>query len=63
MSKAYKHGQVRANEKISVKFIPGEITALVGHNGAGKTTLLKQIIGIVRPDEGTITYQGHSFIN
>ncbi len=63
VSKAYKHGQVRANEKISIKFVSGEITALVGHNGAGKTTLLKQIIGIIRPDGGTITYQGHSFTN
>ncbi|NGY87858.1 ATP-binding cassette domain-containing protein [Bacillus megaterium] len=32
----------------------GEIVFLVGPNGAGKTTLVKIILGLSRPDEGTV---------
>lgn len=63
LSKTYRKGRIQANNEISIRFEPGVITALTGHNGAGKTTLLKQIMGIIRPDSGTITYRGHSFIN
>ncbi|GHP13613.1 ABC transporter ATP-binding protein [Lentilactobacillus fungorum] len=62
ISKNYKHGRINANKNITVDFSPGEITALTGHNGAGKTTLLKQIMGVVKPDSGSITYRGISFI-
>ncbi len=37
----------------------GEVHALVGENGAGKSTLMNIITGAVRPDEGTIEWQGH----
>lgn len=43
--------------------MPNEVIALIGHNGAGKTTLLNQIVGNVKPDSGTITYNGISFID
>lgn len=62
ISKSYKRGKKKANKNISISFIPGEISALTGHNGAGKTTLLQQIMGINKPDQGSITYRGHSFI-
>jgi zinc transport system ATP-binding protein len=33
---------------------PGEIVTLIGPNGAGKTTLVKLVLGILRPDSGTL---------
>lgn len=62
ITKMYKHGQVMANSDITTSFYPGQITAVIGHNGAGKTTLLNQIIGVVKPDSGNITYRGYSLI-
>lgn len=61
LSKYYKKGKVMANNNISTTFSPYEVTAIVGHNGAGKSTFLNQIIGIVKPTEGDITYNGDSF--
>jgi ABC-type sugar transport system ATPase subunit len=40
---------VKAVDKVSIDFHPGEIHALMGENGAGKSTLLKIITGIYQP--------------
>ena len=61
ITKTFNNNKIIANDNISTQFIPGKITALTGHNGAGKTTLLNQIMGIVRPNKGSITFAGHSF--
>lgn len=63
LSKTYRKGKIKANDNITVTLMPNEVTALIGHNGAGKTTLLNQIVGNVKPDRGTITYNGISFID
>ena len=55
-------GKTRANDDISVRLIPGEVTALIGHNGAGKTTFLNQIVGLTKPDAGSIMYDGTDLI-
>ena len=36
----------------------GKIVTLIGANGAGKSTLLRSIMGLVKPDNGAITYNG-----
>lgn len=36
----------------------GELLALTGRNGSGKTTLLRTLAGLVRPDAGTVCWQG-----
>ena len=39
---------------VSFEVAPGEFCALIGPNGSGKTTLLKTILGLVRPQAGTV---------
>ena len=43
---------------VSGSFAQGSMTAVVGPNGAGKSTLLKGLIGLLRPMEGTIEFDG-----
>ncbi len=47
-----------ANDGVDLDVAPGSVVGLLGHNGAGKTTLVNQVVGIVRPDEGTIHVDG-----
>jgi branched-chain amino acid transport system ATP-binding protein len=57
----YKHfGGVYAVAGASFDVQPGTVTALIGPNGAGKTTLFNIITGFLRPDQGSISYAGHS---
>jgi lipopolysaccharide export system ATP-binding protein len=36
----------------------GEIVGLLGPNGAGKTTTFRAVVGLVRPDQGSVTFRG-----
>ena len=51
-------GRQTAVEGLSLTVNPGEIFGLLGHNGAGKTTTLKMIVGLLRPDRGTVRIFG-----
>src|SRR4249919_2622678 len=51
-------GPVRAVRSLSLDVRVGEVHAICGHNGAGKSTLVKSLVGLVRPDEGTIRLDG-----
>jgi ABC-2 type transport system ATP-binding protein len=55
--KAYRRG--RAVDGIDLTVAPGERVAVLGPNGAGKTTTLLMCLGVVQPDEGTVTVAGH----
>lgn len=45
-------------DSVSLRAVPGRVTALVGPNGAGKSTLLKCLIGLVKPEKGAILRYG-----
>lgn len=57
-SLAKRFGGVRAVEDLSFEVAPGSVHSIIGPNGAGKTTLLNLLSGIVRPDQGTILFEG-----
>ena len=43
---------------LDLRIARGRVTALVGPNGAGKTTFIKSVLGLTRPDAGTLTFDG-----
>ena len=58
LAKAYKKRRVVNGVTISVS--PGEVVGLLGPNGAGKTPSFNMIVGLVRPDEGEVLFEGKS---
>ena len=54
---AKEYGGRRVVDGVSVNVGAGEIVGLLGPNGAGKTTTFNMIVGVVRPDEGHVTFQ------
>src|SRR5882724_6165446 len=59
VEKTYGADRVRANDSIDMDVIAGEVFGLLGPNGAGKSTLARQLVGLARPDAGSITLFGH----
>jgi ABC-2 type transport system ATP-binding protein len=61
LSKAAKsYGSVQAVRDIDLGIAPGETVALLGPNGAGKTTTIDMILGLGRPDSGSVSVFGSS---
>jgi ABC-2 type transport system ATP-binding protein len=58
LSKSY--GQVRAVRSVDLAIAAGETVALLGPNGAGKTTTIDMVLGLSRPDSGSISLFGMS---
>ena len=57
-----RFGQRTAVDDVGFALAPGEIYGLLGPNGAGKTTTIKMVCGLLHPDAGSITLDGHSVI-
>src|SRR5204863_7976675 len=54
-----RFGGLVAASEVALAVEPGEIHAVIGPNGAGKTTLVAMLAGELRPDAGTIRFDGH----
>lgn len=48
--------KLQALNSINAEFDKGQVISLIGPNGSGKTTLIKSILGLVKPDSGTIFF-------
>jgi ABC-type Fe3+/spermidine/putrescine transport system ATPase subunit len=53
-------GRVHAVNGIDLQVASGEIVAFLGPNGAGKTTTIDMLLGLSKPDSGSVTVHGHS---
>jgi len=51
-------GQVKAVRGIDLQVAPGETVALLGPNGAGKSTAIDMLLGLSKPDSGTVRVFG-----
>jgi ABC-2 type transport system ATP-binding protein len=58
VAKSYNKGKVRAVDDLTLTVPSGEIYGFLGPNGAGKTTTLKMVVGLLRPDAGSIAING-----
>ena len=58
LSFAYSKRSSKVLDGASLTLKDGEIGILLGKNGAGKTTLFKAVLGIVKPEAGSITMDG-----
>jgi phospholipid/cholesterol/gamma-HCH transport system ATP-binding protein len=45
-------------ERVNLQIYEGQVTTIIGLSGSGKSVLLKHIIGLLKPDEGTILFKG-----
>ena len=50
----------RVVDGVSITVAPGQIVGLLGPNGAGKTTTFNMVVGVVKPDTGTVQFQQHN---
>ncbi len=61
LCKSYGKRPVLRN--VTVEVVGGEVVGLLGPNGAGKTTTFSIIVGIIRPDQGKVTFNDEALTN
>lgn len=49
-------------EDISAQFLSGKVNQIIGQSGSGKTVFMKSVIGLFRPDEGQVLYDGRNLV-
>ncbi len=54
-------GESKAVNSLQISLPKGEVLGLLGRNGAGKTTTIKMLLGLLTPNEGSITWDGKPF--
>ncbi|MGZ5805476.1 MAG: ATP-binding cassette domain-containing protein, partial [Xanthobacteraceae bacterium] len=56
---ARSFGSLRAVDGVALEVARGEALGIIGPNGAGKSTLFNLITGLLKPDTGTVHFDGH----
>ena len=51
---SFSYGMVEALRDVSMQMAPQQITCVMGRNGVGKTTLMKNIMGLLKPNDGAV---------
>jgi ABC-type branched-subunit amino acid transport system ATPase component len=59
---ATAYGKIEALKGVTLSARAGEVTCLLGPNGAGKTTLMMTLAGILKPQRGSITFEGEELV-
>ncbi len=52
------YGPIKVLKGVSIHIDQGEVVSLIGANGAGKTTLMSTVAGLLRPENGSIKFEG-----
>ncbi|MCL1842815.1 MAG: ABC transporter ATP-binding protein/permease [Defluviitaleaceae bacterium] len=60
VSFTYPLTENKSIDSVDLEVAPGETIAIVGENGAGKSTLVRLLIGLYKPDEGKVLFNGIS---
>ena len=61
ISYGYSHGtpfEITALDGVSFSVDRGEAIAVIGHTGSGKSTLMQMLNGLLKPESGTVSYEG-----
>lgn len=56
-----RFGEHQVLDDVSVRFERGKTNLIIGTSGSGKTVLMKCLVGLIKPDNGTIEYDGRPF--
>jgi phospholipid/cholesterol/gamma-HCH transport system ATP-binding protein len=50
-------------DRVNLQIYEEQVTTIIGLSGSGKSVLLKHIVGLLKPDEGTILFRGKTPMN
>ena len=53
-----RFGKRKILDRVNLRIHEGQVTTIIGKSGEGKSVLLKHIIGLLRPEEGSVLYRG-----
>jgi len=53
-----RFGQLTVLDRVNAKIYEGEITTIIGLSGSGKSVFLKHIIGLLKPEDGSVLFRG-----